>query len=79
MNRCMCDKLTKLSGRQGQDYALKHLVEVKVDKLKWQILYICPLTGKYWKEYFTHPEAHGGGIPEYMQISEKQAKEEFGI
>ena len=79
MNSCRCRTTTILHGREGQDYAKAHLVEVKVDDLNWTVLHRCMDTGIYWKEHMKYPEAHGGGIPEYIQISEEQAKTEFGL
>ena len=68
-----------MNGNVGTEYARAHLVEVVVDQASWQVLYKCPSTGKYWKEYLPYPEAHGGGPPEFVQISVSEAKREFDI
>jgi len=68
----------KMSGNLGTEYARTHLVEVAIDQANWRVLYRCPSTGKYWKEYFPYPEAQGGGSPEFIQISPSEAKREFG-
>jgi hypothetical protein len=35
------------------------------------------LDGEFWKECFPHSELHGGGPPEFVQITEEEAKSEF--
>lgn len=69
----------KLSGNAGEVYAREKLQEVKVHDVKWEILYVDPKSGQYWKRWSPQAELHGGGPPEYVQISEAEAKEEFGI
>ncbi len=79
MTVCKCDAVTQMSGNAGTEYARAHLTQIKVDDVNWRVLHRCPLTGKYWKEYSPFPEAHGGGPPEFVQISAAQAQEEFGV
>lgn len=69
----------KLSGNVGEAYAKEHLREVKVHDVKWEILYVDPKTGQYWRRWSPQAELHGGGPPEFVKISEAEAKEEFGI
>jgi len=76
---CKCDLFTQLEGNEGENYARSHLAEIKTDQINWKTLYKCPTTGKYWREYFPFPEAHGGGPPEFVQISAAQALDEFGV
>lgn len=76
---CQCNSVTHMHGRDGQDYARAHLVQIKVDNENWIILHQCPVTGKYWKEHFPRSGEHGGGPPEFDQISKEQARSEFGI
>ena len=76
---CQCNSVTHMHGRDGQDYAKAHLVQIKIDDENWTILHQCPVTGKYWKEDFPRSGEHGGGSPEFNQISEEQARREFSI
>ena len=77
MTVCKCLATTTLTGNDGTEYARSHLIQVKVDDVNWRILHKCPTTGKYWKEYFPFPEAHGGGSPEFVQVSLAEASREF--
>jgi len=79
VSTCKCKDVQRLHGRQGQDYARAHLEELVVDSENWQVLYRCPETGRYWKEYFPQPEAHGGGPQDFVQIPKEIAEEEFDI
>lgn len=79
MNECRCSTIHEIRGGDGEDYARTHLSKVVVDDVNWQILWRCPVTGRYWKEYFPHSEAHGGGPPDFVQISEEEAKKDFNI
>jgi len=79
MTECKCELVTHLHGREGQDYAEEHLKQIKVDDDNWIVLYLCPVTGKYWKEHFPRSGEHGGGPPEFDQISNEQANDEFAI
>jgi hypothetical protein len=76
---CRCGELQRLHGREAQDYARSHLQELVVDAESWQVLYRCQETGRYWKEYFPQPEAHGGGPSELVQIPKELAEEEFDL
>jgi len=69
----------KLSGNAGEDYAKEHLQEVKVHEVKWEILYVDPVTKQYWRRWSPQAELHGGGPPEFVKISQSEAREEFGI
>lgn len=77
--RCQCDSLMHLHGRDGQDYAKSHLVQIKVNNEYWIILHQCPVIKKYWKEHFPRSGEHGGGPPAFDQISSEQAKIEFNV
>jgi hypothetical protein len=79
MTTCRCEELQHLDGAEAREYARAHLVKIKVDLDKWQILYECPNTGKLWKEYYPYPDSHGGGPPELVQISLQAAQEEFHL
>ena len=68
-----------LRGREGQEFARKHLTTVKVDEVNWLVLHRDPTNGKYWKEYFPQAEAQGGGPPEFIQITEEEAKRIFQL
>ena len=65
---CECDQITQIDGAAAQDYA-KHLRQVSIDFAKWEVLYECPLTGRRWKEFYPHPEAHGGGPPRLIRLA----------
>lgn len=77
MKICQCEYCEKLSGNQGQDYARNHLKKILVDNNKWRVLYKCPEKDFYWEEYFPHSEEHGGGVPEFVRISEEDVAKEF--
>lgn len=72
--QCQCDSVTHMHGRDGQDYAKAHLVKIKVDDENWIVLHQCPVTGKYWKEHSPRSGEHGGGPPEFDQISDVQSE-----
>lgn len=78
MTSCECESTSHLKGVAGQEYAREHLEQLKVNESAWIVLHRCPNTGRLWKEYFPHSDEHGGGSPEYEQISLSKAKEEFG-
>lgn len=69
---------TRYSGNEGKTFAEQHLVKLKVDAVNWKTLWRDPVNGDYWKEYFPDSELHGGGSPEFVQIREEDAKQEFG-
>jgi Immunity protein 27 len=69
---------TRVSGNEGQAFAKKNLVTLKIDSVKWRILWKNPQTGEFWKEYFPHSEMHGGGPSEFVKIAEEEAKSAFG-
>lgn len=77
--QCLCKSTRKLQGVEAQDYAAAHLSELAVDSRGWKVLYRCPETGIYWKEWFPRSEAHGGGPQELVQISPEEAREEFHV
>jgi hypothetical protein len=77
MSECR-DTPTRLIGKQGNDFANQNLVQLKVDDVSWKVLWENPQTGEFWKEYFPQSEVHGGGPPEFLKISEQQARQEFG-
>lgn len=78
-DKCKCQKISTLHGREGQDYANQHLVLITVDSINWKTLYKCPVTENLWKEYYPHSEEHGGGSPEFIKISKDEANKEFSI
>jgi hypothetical protein len=67
----------RLEGNDGQEFARKNLVQVVVDDINWKVLHRNPANGEYWKEFFPQSEAHGGGPPVFVKISEAEAKREF--
>ncbi|MEM1223525.1 MAG: Imm27 family immunity protein [Verrucomicrobiota bacterium] len=69
----------RLSSSEGEAYAKEHLQQIKVDDVEWKILHRNPKTGQYWKEWFPRSHMHGGGPPEFVKISDAEAREEFGI
>jgi hypothetical protein len=69
---------TRLSGNEGKAFAERHLAKLKVDPVNWKVLWTNPQTGEFWKEYFPESELHGGGPPEFVKITEQEAKAEFG-
>ncbi|QQR80661.1 MAG: hypothetical protein IPJ69_00380 [Deltaproteobacteria bacterium] len=79
MTKCTCCSIVQLSGSRGKEYASSHLKKLKIDEVNWTVLIQCPQTHRYWKEFYKYPESHGGGIPEFIQISEEEAKREFGL
>ncbi len=76
---CSCRTLDRLKGVTAQEYARQHLLELWVDDVNWMILYRCPETGVYWKEWYPQSEAHGGGPSELTQIGRECAEREFGL
>lgn len=76
---CRCMDLERLRGVEAQEYAREHLVELKVDDVNWVILYRCPHSGIYWKEWYPQSEAHGGGPSELVRIRREEAEREFGL
>jgi len=77
MIKCRCGEINKFLGGEGEDYAREHLKKIAIDETRGIVLYSCPQTGRFWKKFFPHPEAHGDGPPDYIQISEAEAKKEF--
>jgi len=69
---------TRLTGNEGQAFAKQYLIQRKVDDVSWQVLWQNPQTNEFWKEYFPESELHGGGPPEFVKITEQEAKAEFG-
>ena len=67
----------RFAGNEGEAFARRNLVQIKVDPTNWKVLWQNPQTGEFWKEYFPHSELQGGGAPEFVQISEEEAKSEF--
>jgi hypothetical protein len=57
---------------------MKDLVQIKVDPVKWKVLWKDVRTGEFWKEYFPQSELHGGGPSELVKLTEEEAKSEFG-
>ena len=76
---CRCEARDRYSGVEAQEYARGHLVELKVDDVNWTVLYRCPDTGTYWKEWYPQGEAHGGGPSELVRISREDAEREFEL
>jgi hypothetical protein len=68
---------TCLRGKEGEAFAKERLVQVKIDAVNWKVLWKNPQTGEFWKEYFPQSELQGGGPPEFVQITEEEAKSEF--
>ncbi len=68
----------RLSGNEGEAFAKQNLVQLKVDSVNWKVLWKNPKTGEFWKEFFPQSEMHGGGPPEFVKISEQEAKTECG-
>ena len=77
MIQCKCKNIKAFLGGEGENYAKEHLKKLTVNKALGMVLYLCPSTGKYWKKYFPHPQAHGDGPPDFTQISEEEARKEF--
>ena len=72
------ENVDRLTGNDGKFFAEQHLTQLKVDPDKWTVLWKDPQTGQFWKEYFPQSELHGGGAPEFVKITEQEAKAEFG-
>jgi len=79
MTKCRCKDLKHIHGRAAQDYISEHLELIKDNPETWESLYKCPITKKFWKEYYPHSEAHGGGPPELIQITPEDAKRDFKL
>lgn len=77
MECCRCNEINHIHGREGQDYVSSHLEELAVNDSEWTVLYRCPVTSIFWKLSYPYPEAHGGGPPDFDQITEKEAMNEF--
>lgn len=76
---CRCSELEHLHGASGHQYEKEHLREMSEHPDTWQVLLQCPETGAYWKKWYPHPEAHGGGAPNYVKIPKEIAAEEFDL
>ena len=74
---CRCAVIEQIDS-DVEVYAHSHLHELAYDSDEWETLYGCPETGRLWKEYRVHPEYHGGGWPELVQISPREARKSFG-
>ncbi len=74
---CRCAEIEHINS-DVEVYKHSHLHELADDRDTWENLYGCPETGRLWKEYRVHPEYHGGGWPELVQISPEEAKNKFG-
>ena len=72
------DDEKRLSGNQGETFAKRNLIQLKVDTTNWMVLWKNPATGEFWKEFFPQSELQGGGPPEYVLISFENAVKEFG-
>jgi hypothetical protein len=72
------ETLPPLSGIEGKAFAERHLIKVKVDPVRWTVLWKNPKSEEYWKEYFPESELPGGGPPEFVKLTEQEAREEFG-
>ncbi len=79
MTKCRCEELKHIHGRTAEDYARLHLQKLSVNFNTWEILYQCPITKRFWKEYYPRSEAHGGGPPELIQITSEDAKKDFNL
>lgn len=79
MIKCKCEKINFIHGAEAKIYASSHLQEISVNFSTWETLYQCPVTKRFWKEYFPYPEAHGGGPPELIQITPEQAEKDFDL
>jgi len=56
-----------------------YLVEVAADESGWNKLYQDPQDKRYWELSYPESEMHGGGPPQLLNISLKQAKSKFKI
>ena len=72
------DDQNRLSGNEGEIFAKNNLIQMKVDAIKWKVLWKNPATGEFWKEFFPQSELQGGGAPEFVLISFEEALQEFG-
>lgn len=79
MKNCKCDIIKILHGESGQNYVNEHMNKIAVNDDTWEILYHCLNSNRYWKKYFPNPEEHGGGLPDFIQITEEEAKKEFNF
>lgn len=70
---------SRLEGNEGQEFARKNLVRVRVDDVNWIVLHQNPATREHWRESFPHSEMHGGGPPVFEKITAEDAKREFKI
>ena len=73
MTECKCEKIREIIGGEGEEYAREHLKKICVVVEKWEILYKCPTTDRYWKKYYPN-EGQGGGPPDFIQISREEAR-----
>jgi hypothetical protein len=45
----------------------------------WEVLYVDPRDGRYWKKSYPQGHLHGGGPPRLENISRQQAAEQFDL
>lgn len=45
---CRCNEFIELVGDEARQYAHEHLQKTGGDGTKWEIYYVCPVTGQRW-------------------------------
>lgn len=58
----------KFAGEEARDFASRHLHELLVDVLSWEVVWWRPEPFEIWLETFPHSELHGGGAAELTRI-----------
>ena len=85
MSSCRCAEIHRIdSSKEGgtSDLEVYRYIYGHLRRLahsdQWERLHGCPLTGRLWKQYSSHPEYHAGGWPIAEQISPEAAAATFG-
>lgn len=62
---------------EARDLEQTHFQKIAVDSKNWRILFKCPDTQALWMKHYPDAGNHGGGVPEYVRLSEEQAASYF--
>jgi len=72
--------MTKILGNKSvDDFVTLNCVKIATDDTGWDSLFFNKKAQQYWVKTYPNSELHGGGQPELELISEKTAKELFGV
>jgi hypothetical protein len=67
-----------LNGYKAEAFVEQNFQIIMVDAESRKILWRDPVTGQFWRETFSPGEMQAPGPPEYVRITEEEARAEFG-